>query len=140
MSCVPERVKFIISGIQYFHDCDTAAKERHNEEDQLEEAVIRRGHQFGFDNELDAMKLGEDVVDEDVGYSEEGLALVASQTPLREEITHAWWWRLQNVQESLRVSPQDGSWVKTTQRQLTPLEMICRSFCHGKPRCLDPKH
>ena len=35
------------------------------------------------------MELGEDVVDEDVGYNEEGLAsLVASRTPLQEE-THA---------------------------------------------------
>ena len=89
LSGAPERVKFVISGIQYFHDCDTAAKERRDEEDQLEEIVGQRAHEFDFNGELDGTELGEDVEDAEVRYSEEGLAsLVASQTPLQEE-THA---------------------------------------------------
>lgn len=65
-STTSERTCFIISGIRYFHNCETAAKGSRNEEEVFVE--------------------GEGVLEVEQGLSVEGLAnLIASQTPLQEE-------------------------------------------------------
>jgi hypothetical protein len=80
------RTHFILSGIQYFHECESAAKERRQEDDILVEEDPRHH----FDRQADEdYELGEDFVEVENEYSEEGLAkLIASQTPV-EELTHA---------------------------------------------------
>ena len=61
VSCAPEWVRFITSGIQYFHDCNTAAKKWCEEEDQFEEVIDQRVQIFNGDDKLDEMELGEGV-------------------------------------------------------------------------------
>ena len=82
-----ERTKFILSGIQYFHDCESAAKESHFQEDYNPSADSRH-HTTDYDmGEGADAELGEGLVEVEEGYSEEGLAaLLASQTSVQEEM------------------------------------------------------
>ena len=83
----PQHTHFILSGIQYFHDCQTAAKESRNDENIFVDDTSRGGQQMEADN-TDFFGLGEDIMEADHGLSEEGLEnLIAAQTPLQEE-TH----------------------------------------------------
>ena len=80
-------VRFILSGIQYFHECESAAKKGREDEEAVEWAHQERRENLGED--FDDFGLEEDVVEEDSGLSEEGLAnLIAAQTPL-QEMLHA---------------------------------------------------
>ena len=82
----PPHTQFILSGIQYFHECESAAKASRQQEDTLVEEDPRCYYDrtAGIGDEL-----GEDFREVDSGYSEEGLAdLIASQTPV-EELHHA---------------------------------------------------
>lgn len=79
-----ERIKFILSGIQYFHDCETAASQSHVKEDFF--SVKESGHR-NADYEV-KVELGEGISEgSQSGYTEEGLvALIASQTSIQEEL------------------------------------------------------
>lgn len=82
----PSRTQFILSGIQYFHECESAAKASRQQEDTL----VEEDPHHHYDRTADVGdELGEDFREVDSGYSEEGLAdLIASQTPT-EELHHA---------------------------------------------------
>ena len=87
ISTAPRHIHFILSGIQYFHDCETAAKESRNDGDIFIDDTSRGGQQMEGDD-TDSFGLGEDITEADHGLSEEGLEnLIAAQTPLQEE-TH----------------------------------------------------
>lgn len=86
MLSASERVRFMLSGIQYFHECDTAAKDQRNVAEQSEEARFLRQVSDDTDQDESAENV-EDIAYQEMGYSEEGLAsLIASQTPIQEEI------------------------------------------------------
>ena len=74
-------------GIQYFHDCESAAKESHLQEDYNPSADSHH-HTADYDmGEGADAELGEGLVEVEEGYSEEGLAaLLASQTSIQEEM------------------------------------------------------
>ncbi len=88
VSGAPTKVKNILSGIQYFHECSNAAKRAREEGDSVLEDQHRQQHegQRQFE-ELDDHDLGEDIsADSAIEYTEEGLArLIDSQKPWREE-------------------------------------------------------
>jgi hypothetical protein len=80
LSGAPPRVHSILSGIQYFHDCESVAKDHHME-------VSEWDKHRSSDEDVDALdhELGEDVPIHNNLYSEEGLAhLIASQVSFRE--------------------------------------------------------
>jgi hypothetical protein len=81
VTTAPKSVHDILSGIQYFHSCRSAAMASRNEED--EEVISDRQH-LDLNEPRD---LDEDVDCPDTTLSEEGLAeLIASQVPLREDL------------------------------------------------------
>jgi hypothetical protein len=82
-----DHVCFILSGIQYFHECESAAKKGGEDKESVEWAHQERRKNLGDD--FDDFGLGKDVIEDDSGLSEEGLvSLIAAQTPL-QEMVHA---------------------------------------------------
>ena len=79
-----QHTRFILSGIQYFHECESAAKKSRVQDLRLvEEINLCNSHAFNEDIGND--ELGEDYVEINSGFSEEGLVqLIASQTPTDE--------------------------------------------------------
>lgn len=86
-----ERLRFILSGIQYFHDCESAVIENQSREDLETHGDIYRGsigHQLKDLDDLDGEE-GIDMVDSETEeeFTEEGLAeKIAAQTSLSEEV------------------------------------------------------
>lgn len=87
VSKAPSKVLQIISGIQYLHECETAAKQRRNNDGSSGTANGRHGQVYGgLDDDFD---LGEDVqvLPSEEPQTEEGLEnLKSSLTPLGEEL------------------------------------------------------
>ena len=80
LSSSTERTKFVLSGIQYFHDCESAAC---NSRAEHESAATYSCMEVGNEEE----ELGEDILDTAAGLSEEGLAeFIAAQTRWDEEL------------------------------------------------------
>ena len=84
VSRAPQKVKDIISGIQYFYESRTTAEE---ERERDEDVFVSQPQCTGHIEDDTEFELGEDVHVDDDAFTEEGLAaLIASQLPLREEI------------------------------------------------------
>lgn len=82
-----EWIKFIFSGIQYFHDCEAAAKESCLQEDFFSSNGSCH-HNGNYEVEVAEAELGEGIGEEaQSSYSKEGLvALSASQTSVQEKL------------------------------------------------------
>lgn len=82
-----EWIKFILSGIQYFHDCEAAAKESHLQEDFFSSNDSCH-HNGNYEVEVAEAELGEGIGKEaQSGYSKEGLvALSVLQTSVQEKL------------------------------------------------------
>lgn len=76
-----------MSGIRYFHDCETAAKDSREHNDLFVDTEHDGDNCANREvDDVDVQVLGEDYVETEVALTEEGLAsLIAAQTPLPEE-------------------------------------------------------
>jgi hypothetical protein len=82
VSTAPKKMLDIMSGIQYFHECESATQMRPGN-DANDPGSTKSHHQRANDVEYEP---GEDIPDSDEAFTEVGLAsLIASQTPFREE-------------------------------------------------------
>lgn len=83
-----ERLKFILSGIQYFHDCESAAAQNRYEDSEETHSNIYHGSIGHELKALDDLELGEEnTVDSEEEFTEEGLAeRIAAQVSLSEEL------------------------------------------------------
>ncbi|KAM6492479.1 hypothetical protein JOM56_012203, partial [Amanita muscaria] len=72
-SAASERIKFILSGIQYFHECDSAAQESRNAGEYGEkQGTDRRAQNYDVDFEQEgAMVVDEELANLGTEYSEE---------------------------------------------------------------------
>jgi PIF1-like helicase len=104
MQDIPRKYRNMLSGIQYFHECETSAKDKRTKED-MESEIYESGD--ARDDEAGGSELEEDTVDVEEIFTEEGLAAMeAAATPWRE-LLHA---RLAvEIAKQARIFPKDTS-------------------------------
>jgi hypothetical protein len=79
-------IQFILSGIQYFHECETAAKDREDDSAIVDNLTFVRSQDVGGEADYE---LGKDFTTTEQILSEEGLAeLIAARTSV-SELNHA---------------------------------------------------
>ncbi|EMD37981.1 hypothetical protein CERSUDRAFT_72611 [Gelatoporia subvermispora B] len=87
IECAPKKTRDIMSGIQYFHECRSAASKRDDTQLSAEELNLRTSvERSQATAEEDLLPFDEDTVTDEDTYTEEGLQrLIASQGSIREE-------------------------------------------------------
>ena len=84
----PKDIHDIVSGIQYYHDCDRAATESRATETDIQGFSNNDADSVGYreDNDVEYVDADEDVHDNEYELMEERLEeMIATQTPLREQ-------------------------------------------------------